>query len=337
MDESNVRTYVEQSQSLLKNDPQMGEPNTRAKLIRPLIDLLGWDILTDVELEYSIQIGTNTIRADYAFLLEDTPVVMVEAKACTRELTDSDEKQLRSYMVGESVNWGLLTNGRQLRILHRQKNRDRPEVLSSLSLNQLVDEGELLRCLSKEFIETGEADNVVERRISKKQAIDELRNNKQNIADKVMQTIVDEVDGLRLQEIETESKEFIDDLVSSLTQEKEEVNGLEGDYIVSLRKDGEQVRQFAGKHQIDAMEQTVNYLIQDQGLLDELELPYMPGRTRPILSTEPTDRNGQRITHIRELPDGTYLNVALNADDKQKFMGEFSEMCGPTIEFSGSW
>lgn len=65
--ENAIKTYIERSQALLEEFPQMGEENTKAKLIQPLLELLGWDVYSaEVELEYPMQIGRGNTRADYA-------------------------------------------------------------------------------------------------------------------------------------------------------------------------------------------------------------------------------------------------------------------------------
>lgn len=58
MAHDDVEEYLERSKSLIDSAPQMGEENTKVKLIQPLIELLGWDVYSsEVELEYPIQIG----------------------------------------------------------------------------------------------------------------------------------------------------------------------------------------------------------------------------------------------------------------------------------------
>lgn len=75
-----VREYVEQSQSLLETSPQMDEENTKVKLIQPFLDLLGWNFYsTEVQLEYTVQMGTQSSKVDYALMIGDTPVVFIEA------------------------------------------------------------------------------------------------------------------------------------------------------------------------------------------------------------------------------------------------------------------
>ena len=185
MDEGDVETYVVQSKSLIESSPQMNEQNTKAKLIRPLIELLGWDVYSsEVELEYSMQIGRGNTRADYALLLEGTPVVFIEAKGCDATLTGSDRSQLKSYMRQTGVDWGLLTNGTRFEILKRRTNSTRPDevTLGTPSLDELVDEYELLELLSRELVESGEADRIAARIEATKRAIRTLRTDKERIA-----------------------------------------------------------------------------------------------------------------------------------------------------------
>ena len=91
--------YVEASERLLAASPQMDESNTKTKVIEPLLEILGWEVVSGaVELEYSVQMGVGTKKADYALLLQGQPVVFVEAKGADTALAESHENQLRSYM-----------------------------------------------------------------------------------------------------------------------------------------------------------------------------------------------------------------------------------------------
>jgi hypothetical protein len=83
MNPESVTEYVDRSQALVDADSQMDEQNTKVKIIQPLIDLLGWDLYsTAVELEYGMQVGSGHKKVDYALMLDDTPVVFIEAKGC---------------------------------------------------------------------------------------------------------------------------------------------------------------------------------------------------------------------------------------------------------------
>jgi hypothetical protein len=137
MSRDGVEEYVERSKSLIDSSPQMGEENTKVKLIQPLIELLGWDTFSsEVELEYPIQIGQGHARADYARLLDGSPAVFVEAKGCDTTLSDGARSQLKSYMRQKGAGWGLLTNGQRFEVLKRREDSDLPDevLLASLSI-----------------------------------------------------------------------------------------------------------------------------------------------------------------------------------------------------------
>lgn len=117
MSERDIESYIERSKSLLEEAPQIGEENTKVKLVQPLIELLGWEVYSsEVDLEYPMQIGRGNAGADYALQLEGAPVVFIEAKASDSALNDSDRRQLASYMRQKGVDWGLLTNGNQFEV-----------------------------------------------------------------------------------------------------------------------------------------------------------------------------------------------------------------------------
>lgn len=354
MDESDVEAYVERSKTLIESSPQMDEQNTKAKLIRPLIELLGWDVYSsEVELEYSMQIGRGNTRADYALILEGAPVVFVEAKGCDATLTDSDRSQLKSYMRQTGVDWGLLTNGATFEVLKRRTNSTRPDevILGTPSLGELVDEYELLELLSRELVESGEADRIAERMEATKRAVRTLRADKERIAERVTQIITDEVDDLPAQEIQPVSKEYIDDLIDSLwtddetgtrpeseDQERTEAHSESSQYIVTLRNGGTSLQSLSEEKQTTAMAAVMDFLIREHGLIDEIgSLPYVPGQKNAILNTEPRHPTGEEMRLYEELSNGYYLETGLNRESKQRHMQQFAEMCGLAVEFSGAW
>lgn len=354
MDESDVEAYVERSASLIESSPQMDEQNTKGKLIRPLIELLGWDVYSsEVKWEYSMQIGSGSTRADYALLLEGAPVVFIEAKGCDTTLTDSDRSQLKSYMRQTGVDWGLLTNGVEFEILKRRTNSTRPDevTLGTPSLEELVDEYELLELLSKELVESGEADRIAERMEATKRAVRTLRTDKERIAERVTQIITDEVEDLPAQEIQPVSKEYIDDLIDSLatngeigtkpereSQEETEELSENSQYVVTLHDDETALQSFSEEKQSTVMAAVIDSLVRKHRLVDEIgSLPYVPGQKYAILNTKPRHQSGEEMKSYKELSSGCYLFTSLNRKSKQRYIRQFTEMCGLTAEFSGGW
>ena len=80
----------------------MDEENTKVKLVRPFLELLGWDLYsTKVALEYKIPMASKNTHVDYALLAGDSPITFVEAKPVRSTITDDEVQQLRSYMCQE--------------------------------------------------------------------------------------------------------------------------------------------------------------------------------------------------------------------------------------------
>lgn len=355
MDEDRIAEYVERSQSVIDSSPQMNEESTKAKLIQPLIELLGWDFYSsEVELEYPMQIGRGNTRADYALQLNGIPVVFIEAKGCDSTLTDSDRTQLSSYMRQKGVDWGLLTNGNRFEVFKRLTERDRPEEVSlaQFPLENLAEQWSVMRLLSKELVETGEADTIAHRIEARKHAVKTLRSNKEDIAEQITQFLTNEVGDTLIQEIESESKEFVDELIDSLGTDSdadfsldspksvpaEEVDSKPEGYLITIMKDGKEETSFVADNQSDVMAKAVDCLIQQHGLIDELDdFPYVPGKKKAILNTEPKHPSGEEMQLYREISDGYYVFVSLKQEDKKRYVERFATLCGLTVSFDGDW
>ena len=353
MDKSDVEAYVERSTSLIESSPQMDEQNTKVKLIQPLIELLGWDVYSsEVELEYSMQIGRGNTRADYALLLEDAPVVFIEAKGCDTTLSDAERSQLKSYMRQTGVDWGLLTNGKTFEILKRRTDVTRPDevTIGTPSISELADEYDLLKLLSKQLVESGEAGRIAERIEATKRAVRTLRKDKEQIAEQVTEVVTSEIGDVPAQEIQTVSKAYVDDLIDSLekngeieSRPKQEYPNktdisVEDDYVATLYDDGTLLRLFSSETQGALMGSVVEFLIVECGLIDELgPLPFVPGRKSAILSTKPEHPSGEKMSLYEELPSNYYLYTSLNKQSKQRYLRKFSNVCELTVEFDGKW
>lgn len=228
MEADELAAYVEQSQSLIDSSPQMDEQNTKRKIIEPLLQLLGWDMLSpEVELEYSVQIGVGTKKVDYALMLEETPVVFVEAKGVDSSLTDSHRTQLRSYMRQTGVDWGLLTNGAQFEVLKRKKDGERPDEVSlgTFSLDGFHENAHILSALSRKSVQTGEAERIAENIETTQRAATKLRENKEPIVTQITEVVTAEIGEAVSQTVQDGAKQFVDVLAASLEQQgREEID-----------------------------------------------------------------------------------------------------------------
>jgi hypothetical protein len=96
---------------------RIGEQNTKATLIAPVLRALGWNTedLDEVRLEYRFKSPDKPV--DYALLLQRKPVLFIEAKALDEDPDDRRwASQIISYAAVAGVEWVVLTNGDGYRI-----------------------------------------------------------------------------------------------------------------------------------------------------------------------------------------------------------------------------
>jgi hypothetical protein len=96
---------------------RIGEQNTKAMLIEPVLHALGWDLFDPDEVNREYRRRSTDNPVDYALLLLRTPRLFVEAKGLGENLDDPRwANQTISYAAVAGVEWIALTNGAQWRI-----------------------------------------------------------------------------------------------------------------------------------------------------------------------------------------------------------------------------
>lgn len=111
-----VLTQVRE-RALRYRDSPIGEQDTKAALIEPVLRALGWDVedLEEVQREYKPKSADNPV--DYALSILRTPRLFVEAKALGGNLDDRRwANQIMGYAAVAGVEWVVLTNGDEYRI-----------------------------------------------------------------------------------------------------------------------------------------------------------------------------------------------------------------------------
>jgi len=346
--------YAERSSSLIESSPQMDEENTKRKVIEPLIDLLGWDILSaDVELEYSVQMGSGTKRVDYALKIEETPAVFVEAKGADTDLTSNHEGQLQSYRRQGGVDWGLLSNGREVGVFRRDVSSDRPNEISlaEFSIEDVPDNEHPLKALSRGSIDSGESRQIAEKIEAVQDAVVSLRQNKETLAEDVTGVVTDVAGNAVSQQVEDEAKSFVDNLIETL-EERAHRTGVvheppgggddpgDGEYVIRVLRSGQETHRVAESLQSEAVGSLVHYLIDAEGLLDEIEIPYVPGTgrgSRALLNDKPEHTNGKEMRTHQQVAGAYYLHTNLPSNQKRKYVSELAGKVGLELDFVGSW
>ncbi|MDP8923167.1 MAG: type I restriction enzyme HsdR N-terminal domain-containing protein [Chloroflexota bacterium] len=136
----------------------IGEQNTKAALIEPILRALGWDVEDPEEVWREYRRRTVDNPVDYALMILRTPRLFVEAKALGENLDDPKwASQIMSYAVVAGVEWVVLTNGDEYRIYNSHAAVPVEEKL--FRTIRITDDGsaaaEVLGILSKDRTQEG--------------------------------------------------------------------------------------------------------------------------------------------------------------------------------------
>jgi hypothetical protein len=102
-----------------RHHTRLGEENTKAALIEPVLRSLGWNTSDIEEVCREYRRLSNDNPVDYALLLQRTPRLFVEAKDLGANLADHKwANQTISYATQAGVQWVVLTDGAEWRVFN---------------------------------------------------------------------------------------------------------------------------------------------------------------------------------------------------------------------------
>jgi len=107
-----LATFATKAKRLLGKDGEVGEENTKAVLVEPMLQALGWDThdLDEVQREFRYKPQDNPV--DYALFVSARPRLFVEAKGLGRDLGQHKwRSQAVNYANTAGVEWCVLTDG----------------------------------------------------------------------------------------------------------------------------------------------------------------------------------------------------------------------------------
>src|SRR5262245_11096096 len=97
-------------------DRALGEQNTKASLIEPILEALGWAVRDPDEVHREYKATSKDSPVDYALALLREPKLFVEAKGLGEVLSDRKWiAQVLGYAVVAGVEWCVLTDGDEYR------------------------------------------------------------------------------------------------------------------------------------------------------------------------------------------------------------------------------
>lgn len=322
--------YVRYARSVVEKYPQMDEENTKWKLIREFLDILGWDVAFDAELEYSITMGnSSTYHVDYALSgSSSTPVLFVETKGYDTTLTQKHRSQLHSYLRQTDVNWGLLTNGQSYEIYRREITNNTVQIrtVAQLGLEELPQYADHVNLLSKDALESGRSQELAQRILDLRSAKRTLQDEKEEIASNLARVLTDAAGEVISQESETEAKVLVDRLVDTVenrTESQREDESSEPVPAVESESGSfwEEVEQVTGisrtENSVELVEGTtaksdlVNFVSFsfDSNYLTQDDVPYGNGWKRYILNSENANKMGDEMSNPEKIADEVYLET----------------------------
>ena len=90
----------------------LGEQDTKASLIDPVLEALGWDVRDPEEVQREFRKTSKDKPVDYALKLRNAPLLFVEAKGLGQTLTDRKwVAQILGYATVAGVTWCVLSDG----------------------------------------------------------------------------------------------------------------------------------------------------------------------------------------------------------------------------------
>jgi len=111
-------------------DRGMGEQNTKASLIEPVLEALGWDIRDPDEVHREFRANSKDSPVDYALKLLRKPQLFLEAKGLGEDLSDRKWiAQVLGYATVAGVEWCVLTDGDRYRFFNATAAVDAEEKL----------------------------------------------------------------------------------------------------------------------------------------------------------------------------------------------------------------
>jgi hypothetical protein len=112
-----IKECVERLDRYAHQGQRIGEQNTKASLIEPVIAALGWNVLDPDEVHREYRRRSTDNPVDYALLIMRTPRLFIEAKGLGENLDDPRwANQTISYAAVAGVEWVVLTDGAEWRV-----------------------------------------------------------------------------------------------------------------------------------------------------------------------------------------------------------------------------
>jgi len=302
-------------------DKTLSEQDTKAVLIEPLLELIGWDVHDPAQVTREDRPTERPV--DYSLKIRRDPVVLVECKRLANRLDSSrDLEQALAYASAAGVRWCVLTNGCVFRIY----NSLAPEVAQKKLLEEVNLAGvgqtdglspdravQSLELISPQSIETGRIDEAWEERYTGtkvREVVKELWSKPDpGLVNLVRQRMRERGRTLSKKETSRWLRALdvkVDARPAAVPQGKRErkpAPKAEGPTRITVGTYSDEI-----KYSYEILTKTAEWLI-GQRKLKASDCPIATGRKRNLVITEARHRDGGQFTAPRRLSNGLWLET----------------------------
>lgn len=198
--------FPEQLKSFITRIPKLSESisteeATKNALIMPLLNIMGYNVFdpTEVIPEFTADHGTKKgEKVDYAIVINDEPLILIECKAVNSELSNQQASQLFRYYSVTSARVGILTNGILYRFFSDLDSPNKMDDKPFLEINLLNLKDRDIRELKRFTKETFDPDDLTSVAISLKytrEIMNILQNELENPSDEFVKFFARQVYG----------------------------------------------------------------------------------------------------------------------------------------------
>lgn len=319
--------FAEEKREIIENNPKMNEEETKTAITTDFVNLLGWEIPQDGNMEY--QFGDhNTNIVDYAFFHNGTSKLFVEVKSQGTTLQEKHQNQIKEYLVLDNVDLGILTNGEVYELYRRfvnDKGNVETQRIDRISLSEFSDYAALIKVFSKSQVTDETYVEQLKRIIELQRAQEALEENNEQISADIVEIVTDTVGSIAQQPAKNHIAEFLDSVGEELADitptgppddDNDPYDVIEEETGVEFRNDEVHFTDdvSARDHLRDIVQVLFGY---GQPTFDDLPIP--AGPTRYILNTEPTNREGEEMANGEEVVDGVYVELNASKNTLKQF------------------
>jgi len=325
-------------------DKTLSEQDTKAVLVEPLLELIGWDVHDPAQVTREDRPTERPV--DYSLKIRGEPVVLVECKRLANRLdSPRDLEQALSYASSAGVRWCVLTNGCLFRIYNSLAEEvAKKKLLEEVDLARVGQTDGLfpnravqsLELISPQSIETGRIDEAWEQRYTGtkiREVVRELwREPDPGLVNLVRQrmkergrtlSVKDTSRWLGTLDVKIEARPGA--VPAGKTERKPSPPAGRATQM-RIGSYSSQVR-----YSNEVLINTAEWLIQ-QGRLNEVQCPVRMGRTRSLINTEPKHRDGVDYKAPKELSNGLWLEANLSGRDCIRNARRLLKECGYSAE-----